>query len=112
MKTIFAIKHTELKITLLVDSIHTIHPNGDLFHRNEISMKDLIVRSPNFIDKKEFCCDKVEILEVNGAGIKINIYQDNQLIDSEFYVIKRYNENMSNIYINDKPLLLTSGFLY
>ena len=75
-------------------------------------MRELKTLSTNFTNGKEFYCDSVELLEIDNAGIKVNIYKDNKLVESEFYAIKRYNENNSNVYVNGVPFLLTKGFLY
>ena len=113
MKTIFSIKHPELRVTLYADSVYATHPEDDnLYNKNEISMRELNTFSTNFTNGKEFYCDSVELLEIDNAGIRVNIYKDNKLVESEFYAIKRYNENTSNVYVNEEPFFLTKGFLY
>lgn len=113
MKTIFAKEHPELRVTMYRDAIYVTHPEDDseLYNKTEISLREVDSTSLNNVNGEEFYCDSVEIIEVPGAGIKVNINREGKFSQTEFYGIRRYNNNPANIYVNGEAFLLTEGFL-
>lgn len=111
MKLLFKEEHKGIRVAFLHDRIILLHEVA--FNKNkrtDISFRDCY-NAATVLSEKRVQCDKIELFEVDDAGIKINIYENETLIGVEFYILNKSNENSTTIYINEQPVELLTGFL-
>lgn len=106
------IEGKEVSVILAENKIYLSEQiNKNVYERTVIEIRAGVI-IPSFSTRKRFQnCIKVELKEIPGAGFKAIITDEEGVVHSEGYLLKRKENISAYLMINDKKQVLKSGVL-